>query len=61
MDYGNKASDQIFLKNRFWNFLKDDTTPCNNFFFFETTPNEQNGLNYSFIMRLALVNQNYQC
>lgn len=50
MDYGNKASDQIFLKNKFWNFLKDDTTPCNNFFFFETTPNEQNGLNYSFVM-----------
>lgn len=50
MDYGNKASDQISLKNKFWNFLKDDTTPCNNFFFFETTPNEQNGLNYSFIM-----------
>ena len=50
MDYGNKASDQTFLKNKFWNFLKRDSTPCNNFFFFETTPNEPNGLNYSFIM-----------
>lgn len=48
-DYGNKASDQMSLKNKFWSFLKDDT-PCNNFFFFETTPNELNGLNYSFIM-----------
>ena len=50
MDYGNKASDQIFLKNKFWNFLKRDSTPCNNFFFLQTTSNEQNGLNYSFIM-----------
>lgn len=50
MDYGNKASDQILIQDRFWSFLKNDATPCNNFFFFETTPNEQNGLNYSFIM-----------
>ncbi len=50
MDYGNKASDQILIKNKFWNFLKDDSTPCNNFIFLETTPNEPNGLNYSFIM-----------
>lgn len=50
MDYGDNASDQVFLKNKFWNFLKDDVTPCNNFFFLETTPNEQNGLNYSYIM-----------
>lgn len=50
VDYGNKASDQIFIKNKFWNFLSEDTTPCNNLFFLETTPNEQNGLNYSFIM-----------
>lgn len=49
-DYGNKASDQILLRDKFWSYLKDDTTPCNNFFFFETTPNESNGLNYSFIM-----------
>lgn len=48
--YGNKATDQILLKNKFWSFLKDDKTPCNNFFFFKTTPNEINGLNYSFIM-----------
>lgn len=50
MDYGDKASDQTFLKDKFWNFLKDDATPCNNFFFLETTSNEQNGLNYSYIM-----------
>ncbi|MBI2596932.1 hypothetical protein HYW41_02135 [Candidatus Daviesbacteria bacterium] len=50
MDYGNKASDQVSIKDKFWSFLKDDTTPCNNFFFLETIPNEQNGLNYSFIM-----------
>lgn len=50
LDYGNRASDQIFITNKFWGFLRNDTTPCNNFFFLETTPNEQNGLNYSFIM-----------
>ena len=50
MDYGDRVSDQIFLKNKFWNFLKNDTTPCNNFFFLKTISNEQNGLNYSFIM-----------
>lgn len=50
MDYGNKASDQIYITNKFWNFLKDDSNPCINFFFLKTTPNEQSGLNYSFIM-----------
>lgn len=48
--YGNKASDQIFLKNKFWQFLKDDSSPCNNFFFLDTKGDLPNGYNYSFIM-----------
>lgn len=50
MAYGNKASDQIYLKNKFWQFLKEDSTPCNNFFFLDTRFIVPDDLNYSFIM-----------
>lgn len=50
MAYGNKASDQIFLKNKFWSFIKEDSNPCNNFFFLDTKFDKPNGFNYSFIM-----------
>ncbi|MBU1031641.1 hypothetical protein KKE03_01815 [Patescibacteria group bacterium] len=48
--YGNDVSGQIYLKNKFWQFLKDDSNPCNNFFFLDTRFDFPNGYNYSFIM-----------
>lgn len=48
--YGNKALDQIYLKNKFWSFLTSDSNLCNNFFFLDTKNDSPNGYNYSFIM-----------
>jgi len=49
LDNGMKASDQVSLKNKFWQLVKNQN-PCDNFFFLDTKGDYPNGYFYSFIM-----------
>ncbi|MCL5072364.1 MAG: hypothetical protein M1308_15965, partial [Actinobacteria bacterium] len=48
LNYGNRAKDQIDVKNKFWSFIKKEN-PCDKLFYFDNL-GKSNGYNFSFIL-----------